>query len=79
MFGAVMTQEENCRDFLEMVLGFPIERVEVVREKSLMYHPENKGVRLDIYAKDKENKHYNVEMQLAAKPELGKRVRLLYL
>lgn len=75
MFGAVMTNEENCRKFLEMVLGFPIERVEVVREKSLVYHPENKGVRLDVYAKDKKNKHYNVEMQVARKPELEKRVR----
>ena len=64
MFGAVMSQEENCREFLELVLGFPIERVHVIREKSLMYHPENRGVRLDVYAKDKENKHYNVEMQL---------------
>ena len=75
MFGAVMSQEENCREFLELVLGFPIERVHVIREKSLMYHPENRGVRLDVYAKDKENKRYNVEMQLARKPELEKRVR----
>ena len=64
MFGAVMTQEESCRDFLEMVFGFPIERVEVVWEKSLVYHPKNRGVRLDRYAKDKDNKHYNEEMQI---------------
>ena len=64
MCGAVMSQEENCREFLEMVLGFRVERVHVIREKSLIYHPENRGVRLDVYAKDKENKHYNVEMQL---------------
>lgn len=75
MFGAVMSQEENCREFLEMVLGFRVERVHVIREKSLIYHPENRGVRLDVYAKDKENKHYNVEMQLVRKPELEKRVR----
>ena len=75
MFGAVMSQEENCREFLEMVLGFRVERVHVIREKSLIYHPENRGVRLDVYAKDKENKHYNVEMQLVRKPELEKRAR----
>ena len=26
MFGAVMADEEMCREFLEMVLGFPIEK-----------------------------------------------------
>lgn len=37
MFGAVMTEEENCRLFLEMVLGFCIEKVVVSREKSMGY------------------------------------------
>ena len=27
MFGAVMMEEENCKRFLELALGFPIERV----------------------------------------------------
>lgn len=75
MFGAVMTEEDNCRRLLELTLGFPIERVVVSKEKSIVYHPEYKGVRLDIYAKDNENTHYNVEMQVAQKKELGKRSR----
>ena len=29
MFGAVMSVEENCKGFLEMLLGFPIARVVV--------------------------------------------------
>ncbi len=40
LFGAVMSQEELCREFLELVLGFPVERVEVDREKSLVYNPQ---------------------------------------
>ena len=28
MFGAVMSEEANCKRFLELVLGFPIDRVE---------------------------------------------------
>ena len=32
MFGAVMCDEENCRRLLELVLQFPIERVEVPKE-----------------------------------------------
>ena len=67
MFGAVMMEEENCKRFLELALGFPIERVEVSKEKSIVYHPEYKGVRLDVYAKNEHNTRYNVEMQVAKK------------
>lgn len=73
MFGAVMAEEENCRRFLELVLEMPIERVEMIKEKSLSYHPEYKGVRLDIYAKDWKNTRYNVEMQVKKTTDLGKR------
>ena len=75
MFGAVMSIEENCIGFLEMVLGFKIERVIISREKSLVYHPEYRGVRLDIYAKDEHHTHYNVEMQVKKRENLGKRSR----
>lgn len=73
MFGAVMAEEENCRRFLELALEMPIERVEMIKEKSLSYHPEYKGVRLDIYAKDWKNTRYNVEMQVKKTTDLGKR------
>lgn len=75
MFGAVMMDEENCKGLLERVLEIPIERVEVSREKSIVYHPEYKGVRLDVYAKDEHQSHYNVEMQVERKAALGKRSR----
>ena len=75
LFGAVMSVEENCRGFLEMVLGFPIAHVVVSREKSIIDHPEYKGVRLDIYAEDENHTHYNVEMQVKKKAALGKRSR----
>ena len=75
MFGAVMCDERNCRRLLELVLGFPIARVEVSKEKCIVYHPEYKGIRLDVYAKDEYNTHYNVEMQTIAQAALGKRAR----
>ena len=75
MFGAVMSIEENCIAFLEMVLSFPIEKVVVSKERSMIYHPEYKGVRLDIYAKDEKHTHYNVEMQARRQADLGKRSR----
>ncbi len=36
---------------------------------------EYKGVRLDVYAKDEKNTHYNVEMQAVRESALGKRAR----
>ena len=75
LFGAVMCVEENCKGFLEMVLGFSIAQVVVSKEKSIVYHPEYKGVRLDIYAEDENRTHCNVEMQVKKKTALGKRSR----
>ena len=64
MFGAVMMDEDNCKGLLERVLEIPIDRVDVSKEKSIVYHPEYKGVRLDVYAKDEKQTRYNVEMQV---------------
>lgn len=75
LFGAVMVNEENCKEFLEMVLEIEIDQVKVSKEKSIVYHPEYKGVRLDVYARDEEHTHYNIEMQAEKKPALGKRSR----
>ena len=75
MFGAVMVDEELCREFLELALEFKIARVTVSKEKSIVYHPEYKGVRLDMVADDENRTHYNVEMQVLRKKHLGKRSR----
>lgn len=64
MFGAVMLQENNCTGLLRLVLGIDIDHVEISTEKSLIYHPEYRGVRLDVYARDDNNSIYNVEMQI---------------
>ena len=55
---------EQLQRPLERVLEIPIARVEVSREKSIVYHPEYKGIRLDVYAKDEKHTRYNVEMQV---------------
>lgn len=75
MFGAVMCDENNCKGFLERVLQFPIARVEISKEKSIVYHPEYKGVRLDVYAKDEQGTHYDIEMQAIHKTAIEKRCR----
>ncbi len=58
-----MLDEENCKGLLELVLGIEVEHIEVSTEKSIVYHPEYHGVRLDVYAKDGNNTRYNIEMQ----------------
>lgn len=75
MFGAVMCDEKNCKGLLERVLNIPIERVEVSKEKSILYHPMYKGIRLDVYAKDEQGTHYDIEMQALTHPALEKRSR----
>lgn len=55
---------ERCPDI-------EIGRVEVNREKSIVYNPEFKGVRLDIYAKDENNK--NSAREVKASREMGAR------
>jgi predicted transposase/invertase (TIGR01784 family) len=74
MFGAVMQDPENCRLLLERILGMSIAHVDVIREKSITYHPEYKGVRLDVVAKDGNNTRFDVEMQVRKTP-IGKRSR----
>ena len=44
---------ENCKGFLERALSIKVEHVEISTEKNIVYHPEYKGVRLDVYAKMK--------------------------
>ena len=66
MFGAVMINPENCKEFLERALEIEIDRVDVSREKSMVYHPDYK---------DENNTCYNVEMQMTKKPALGRRSR----
>ena len=75
MFGGVMADEEMCRDLVVMVLGFPIEKVRVSKEHSLIYNPEYRGVRLDVYAKDDSHTRYNVEMQVSKDDSLPRRSR----
>ena len=80
MFGAVMLENpDDCRKLLEYVLGRRIDRVEVIAEKNIVYHPEYRGVRLDVYVKEKTSdgeadRHIDVEMQQVSS-EIFKRSR----
>ena len=75
MFCAVMSDETNCKELLELVLGVPIEKVTVSKEMTFVYHPDYKSVRLDVVARDEAHTHYDIEMQVVARPALEKRCR----
>ena len=40
MFGAVMSMEDNCRQFLELVMKLRIGEICISSEKSILFHPE---------------------------------------
>ena len=76
MFAAVMSDTEQCRHLLELVLEIPILEVDVITEKSISYHPEYHGVRLDVLAEEAGTKRrFNVEMQVKTEHALAKRSR----
>ena len=74
MFAAVMMQGNNCKDFLEMILNIKIARIEISYEKNIIYNPECKGVRFDVYCADENNTRYDIEIQIVKK-NLRKRSR----
>ena len=74
MFTAVMMEEANCVGFLERALGMEIGHVVVDKEKSLIYHPDYHGIRLDVYAKGN-SRAFNIEMQIQPKNNLPRRTR----
>ena len=41
LFAAVMQQEDNCKQFLEMLLDIQIERIDIQYEKTLIFNPED--------------------------------------
>ena len=76
MFSAVMENEEMCRQLLEIALSMKILSVTVIPEKTLCYHPDYHGVRLDVWAEEYgTRRRFNVEMQVEKIRNLPRRVR----
>ena len=65
-----------CKELLEILLEFPIEKIEMSQEEEINIDFDSKGVRLDVYAKDASGlKVYNIEVQAADTKELPERSR----
>ena len=79
MFAAVMADPQQCQKLLSLVLGMEILEVTVIAEKTMVYHPEYHGVRLDVLAIEKGKKRrFNVEMQVKTQDALPKRSRFYH-
>ena len=76
MFGAVFSDMELCKEFLEKLLNIKIRKITVPeRQKSMNFTYESKGIRLDIYVEDDNKTVYNIEMQTTDKGNLSLRIR----
>ena len=76
MFCTVLSNSEDCREFLQRILGIEIEEIVVVgTQVSMKSNFHAKGVRLDVYVKDKKGNAYDIEMQTTKMRELPLRSR----
>ena len=65
MFCSVFHNPEDCREFLQRIMGIRIAELRIVQEqKSMQSRYQGKGVRLDIYVRDVEGNSYDIEMQI---------------
>ncbi|MBO4546842.1 MAG: Rpn family recombination-promoting nuclease/putative transposase [Treponema sp.] len=75
MFQTVLRDPAICAELVELLLGVKIKRVEYPElEKVIKPFYTTKGVRLDVYLKDK-NKVIDIEIQSHPQSALGKRTR----
>ena len=79
MFGSVMSEPENCKEFLHRILGVEIVELAITEsQKSMKQGFYSKGVRLDVYAKDTDGNAYDIEMQQTDTKELDLRSRFYH-
>ena len=65
-----------CKELLEILLEFKIERIEMSQEEEIDIDFGSKGIRMDVYVKDGDGKKvYNIELQAANTNELPERSR----
>lgn len=78
MFRLVMENKDICKRTLELLLGIEIDELEYAEgEKSIEARLSSKGIRLDVYIKDKAGNIFDLEMQAtdADHESLGQRAR----
>lgn len=75
LFTAAMEDETVCKEVLQCILEFPIKKVVVHKEHSLVVSPEHRGIRMDVHADDEDGTVFAIEMQTTDKGDLPQRSR----
>lgn len=75
LFAAALEDPEVCRMALQLLLGQEVSSVSVHTEHSLLYNPDCRSIRLDVYARDETGRAFNLEMQGENERNLPKRSR----
>ena len=65
---------DACKHLIEMLLKIEIEKMEMHNEEVIEIDFDSKGIRLDVFVKDK-NKMYDIELQATDTKELPERSR----
>ena len=77
IFGKTMeVNPDLCRRLIEQILNLKIKSVSYPeREKTIDARIDSKGIRLDVYVEDDENRSFDLEIQLTDNDDLAKRMR----
>ena len=65
---------EECKKLIEILLNVKIRKMEIHNEEVIDLDHDKKGIRLDVFVKEKE-RIYDIELQLVDTKELPKRAR----
>lgn len=77
IFGKTMESNPDlCRRLIEKVLDVKIKFISYPeREKTIEARLDSKGIRLDVYVEDDNNRSFDIEIQLTDNDDLAKRMR----
>ena len=65
-----------CKKLIELILKIKVKSLHYPeREKVIENRLDSKGVRLDVYVEDEENRSFDIEMQIADSDNISKRMR----
>lgn len=77
IFGKTMELNPSlCKRLIEQILKIKVKSLTYPeREKNIEARLDSKGIRLDVYVEDENNRSFNIEIQLTDNDDLAKRMR----
>ena len=73
-YKVMRSHPDDCKKLLEMLLQVKIRKMEMHNEETIDLDHDKKGIRLDIFVKEKKRMH-DIELQVVDTKELPKRAR----